>query len=157
MVRENVQALKREFETISMKRNEKVDEQPNYFARVVSSLRNLGESLDEHGAISRLLRSVPKEFDALILLLEQTSDLKNMRLEEAFGQLKVHELRLQERNSRNEEQTLLSRDFNKSNKDKRGSSSRRRVEIQILMPNYLVILSLFNFELIKTFIISYLV
>ena len=80
-----------------------------------------------------------------------------MRLEEAFGQLKVHELRLQERNSRNEEQTLLSRDFNKFNKDQRGSSSRRRVVIQILMPNYLVILSLFNFELIKTFIISYLV
>ena len=70
VVRENLQDLKREFETISMKRNEKVDEHSNCFARVVTCLGNLGESLDEHGAISRLLRSVPKEFDALILLLE---------------------------------------------------------------------------------------
>ena len=49
-----------------------------------------------------------------------------MRLEEAFGQLKVHELRLQERNSRDEEQELLSRAFNMSKKDQRGSSSSGR-------------------------------
>ena len=45
-----------------------------------------------------------------------------MRLEEAFGQLKVHEWRLQERNSRDEEQALLSRAFNMSKKDQKGSS-----------------------------------
>ena len=49
-----------------------------------------------------------------------------MRLKEAFGQVKVHELRLQERNSRDEEQALLSRTFNKSKKDQRGSSSSGR-------------------------------
>ena len=126
VVQANVQALKREFETISMKRNEKIDDYSNHFARIVTNLRDLGESLDEYGAVSRLLRSVPKDFDSLILLLEQTSDLKTMRLEEAFGQLKVHELRLQERNSRDEEQALLSRAFNMSKKDQKGSSSSGR-------------------------------
>ena len=43
-----------------------------------------------------------KDFDALILLFEQT-----MRLEEAFGQLKVRGLRLKERNSRDDEKALL--------------------------------------------------
>ena len=43
-----------------------------------------------------------------------------MRLEKTFGQVKVHELRLQERNSRDEEQTFLSRAFNKSKKDEGG-------------------------------------
>ena len=89
-------------------------------------MRDLGESLDEYGTVSRLLRSVPKDFDSLILLLEQTSDLKTMRLEEAFGQLKVHELRLQEWDSRDEEQALLSRAFNMSKKDQKGSSSSGR-------------------------------
>ena len=51
-------------------------------------------------------------------------DLKNMRLEEAFAKLKVHELRLKERNPRDEEQALLSRAFNKSQMNQRGSSSR---------------------------------
>ena len=108
------------------KRNEKIDDYSNRFARIVTNLRDLGESLNEYGAVSRLFRSVPKDFEYLILLLEQIRDLKTMRLEEAFGQLKVHELRLQERNSRDEEQALLSRTFNMSKKDQKGSSSSRR-------------------------------
>ena len=94
VVQEKVQALKREFEIIFMKRNEKIDDYSNRFARIVTNLRDLRESLDEYGAVSRLLKLVPKDFDYLILLPEQTSDLKTMRLEEAFGQLKVYELRL---------------------------------------------------------------
>ena len=55
-----MQALKRKFETISMKRNEKVDEFSNHLARIVMNLRDLGESLDNYGVVLRLLRSVPK-------------------------------------------------------------------------------------------------
>ena len=76
VVQVKVQALKREFEKISTKRNEKVDEYLNHFACIFTNLKNLGESLDEYDDVWRLLRSVPKEFDVLILLLEQTSDLK---------------------------------------------------------------------------------
>ena len=126
VVQAKVQALKMEFEIITMKRNEKIDDYSNFFARMVTDLRDLGKSLDDYGAISRLHKSVPKDFDYLILLLEQTSDLKTMRLEEAFGQLEVHELKLQERISRDEEQALLSRAFNMSKKDQKGSSSSGR-------------------------------
>ena len=80
-----------------MRRNEQQDEYSNHFAQISTNLRDLKETLDQYNDVSRLLRSVPKDFDALILLLEQTNDLKTMRLEEAFGQLKVHELRLQEK------------------------------------------------------------
>ena len=124
MVEAKLQALKREFERISMKRNEWLDEYSNFFARIVTNLRDLEETLDETGDVSRLLKSVPTDFDALILLLQQTSDLKTMRLEESFGQLNVHELRLQARNSRDEEQALLYKVFNRYNKDQRGPSSK---------------------------------
>ena len=121
-----MQALKREFETIFMKKNEKVDKYSNCFTHIVTNLIDLGENFEEYGVFSRLLKLVAKEFDTLILLLEQTSDLKTMKIEEAFGQLKVHELRLQERNSRDDEQALLSKAFNKSKKNQRGSSSSGR-------------------------------
>ena len=39
MVQAEVQALKREFEKICMKRNEKVDDYSNRFARIVKGLR----------------------------------------------------------------------------------------------------------------------
>ena len=74
VVQEKVQALTREFETISMKRNENIDDYSNRFDRIVTNLRDLGECLDEYGVVSRPLRSVPKDFDSLIFLLDQASD-----------------------------------------------------------------------------------
>ena len=56
MVQEKVEALKREFETILMKRNEKVDDYSNQFVQVVTSLLDLGENLDEYGIVSRILK-----------------------------------------------------------------------------------------------------
>ena len=62
IVEAKVEVLKREFETISMSRNEIVDEYSNRFSRIVTNLRDLEETLDEYGDVSRLLRSVPKRF-----------------------------------------------------------------------------------------------
>ena len=76
VVQAKVQALKREFETISMKRNEKIYDYSNHFAQIVTNLRDLGESLDEYGVVSSFQRSFPKDFYSLILLLEKTSYLK---------------------------------------------------------------------------------
>ena len=45
VVQAKVQALKREFETISMKRNEQVDDYSNCFAQIVTNLRDLGRVL----------------------------------------------------------------------------------------------------------------
>ena len=42
MVQAKVQALKREIEKTSMKRNEKVDDYSNHFARIFTNLLNLG-------------------------------------------------------------------------------------------------------------------
>ena len=56
VVQAKVQALKREFETISMKRNGKIYDYSNHFSRIVTNLRDLGESLDEYGDVSRLLK-----------------------------------------------------------------------------------------------------
>ena len=42
VVQGKVQALKREFETISMKRNEKIDDYSNHFARIITNLRDSG-------------------------------------------------------------------------------------------------------------------
>ena len=53
-----------------MIKNENVDDCSNLFARIVTNLRDLGESLDEYGSVSRLFRSFPKDFYSLIILLE---------------------------------------------------------------------------------------
>ena len=56
VVQAKVEALKREFETILMKRNEKEDDYSNQFVQIATSLRDLGENLDEYGIFSRVLK-----------------------------------------------------------------------------------------------------
>ena len=89
-----MQALKREFKTLTVKNNEKVDAYSTLFVHVIPSLRNLEENFDDSDVVSRLLRSILEDYDRLILPLEQFGDLKTMRQEEAIGDLKALDLRL---------------------------------------------------------------
>ena len=50
---------------------------------------------------------MPPRYDSLTLSLEQFGDLDAMTLVEAIGSLKVHEMRLSERDAREEEHTTI--------------------------------------------------
>ena len=76
--------------------------------------------------MAKLLRSMPVKYDSLTFSLEQFGNMKGLSVDEVIGSLRVHKQRLQERDSREEEQVLLARAFNQSKKGDRGSSSRGR-------------------------------
>ena len=71
---------------------------------------------------------MPLRYDSLTLSLEQFGDLNTMSLVEAIGSLEVHEMRLSERDTREEEHALLSRAMSKFKKTKQedGQTSRER-------------------------------
>ena len=128
LAQSRAQGLRREFENLSIKKTDKVNDLTDRFSRIVFKLRQLCERLDDKEAVKKLLRSMPPRYDSLTLSLEQFSDLDSMSLVEAIGSLKVHEMRLCERDSREEEQSLLSRAMSKFNKTKQedGQASRGR-------------------------------
>ncbi|CAA6658084.1 unnamed protein product [Spirodela intermedia] len=65
--------------------------------------------MEEREIMRQVLRVTPSKFDALTLSMEQYTDLDKISLDEVIGSLTVHELQLKERESREEEQTLLAR------------------------------------------------
>ena len=91
-----------------MKKTEKVSEFTDKFSRIVFELRQLSERIEDKKAVKKLLWSMPPRYDSLTLSLEQFGDLDTMSLVEAIGSLKVHEMRLSEREAREEEHALLS-------------------------------------------------
>ena len=101
-----------------MNKTDKVSDFTDRFSRIVFELRQLGERLDDKDAVKKLLRSMPPRYDSLTLSLEQFGDLESMSLVEAIGSLKVHEMRLSERDLREEEQALLSHAMCKLKKTK---------------------------------------
>ena len=128
LAQSRAQGLRREFENLSMKKTDKVSDFTDKFSRIVFELRQLGERLDDRDAVKKLLRSMPPRYDPLTLSLEQFGDLDSMSLVEAVGSLKIHEMRLSERDLRDEVQALLSRALTKFKKSKQdeGQTSRGR-------------------------------
>ena len=99
------------------------------FMHIVSDLRNLRETMEEKEAVWRFLRATPAKFDALTLSLEQFGELDKVSLDEVIGSLTVHELRLKERETREEEQVLLAKAMGKAkitNEDDSSSRGRGR-------------------------------
>ena len=126
VVQSKIQSLRREFENLAMKKDEKVSDFSSRFTKIISELRDLGERLEEKEAVAKLLRSMPVKYDSLTFSLEQFGNMRGLSVDEVIGSLRVHEQRLQERYSREEEQVLLARAFNQSKKTDHGSSSRGR-------------------------------
>ena len=63
VVQSRIQFLRREFENLSMRKDEKVSEYSLRFTKVLSELRDLGENLEEKDVVSKLLRSLQQKFD----------------------------------------------------------------------------------------------
>ena len=108
VVQSKIQSLRREFENLAMKKDEKVSDFSSRFTKIISELRDLGERLVEKEVVAKLLRSMPVKYDSLTFSLEQFGNMRGLSVDEVIGSLRVHEQRLQERDSREEEQVLLS-------------------------------------------------
>ena len=126
LIQSRIQFLRREFENLSMRKDEKVSDYSLRFTKVISELRHLGENLDEKDVVFKLLKSLQQKFDTLTLSLEHIGTIKPMTVKEVLGSLRVHESRLIERDNHEEEQALLSKASKMTKKIDRGQTSRGR-------------------------------
>ena len=77
VIQSRIQFLRREFENLSMRMDEKVSKYSLRFTKVLSKLRDLGENLEEKDVVSKLLRSLQQKFDTLTLSLSSILALSN--------------------------------------------------------------------------------
>ena len=103
-----VQTLKAEFETLSMKDTEMIDDFAMKVNNIVSNIRALGEKVEEAYVVKKLLRAVPNKFLQIASTIEQFADLDTMTVEEVIGRLKAHEERVRGQNESGEGKLLLT-------------------------------------------------
>ena len=60
---------------------------------VVKSLRGLGEKLEDHIAIKKVFRSLPDRYDPKVSSLEESRDLKILKMDELQGVLTAYDMR----------------------------------------------------------------
>nr|XP_017228118.1 PREDICTED: uncharacterized protein LOC108203631 [Daucus carota subsp. sativus] len=101
------QTLKAEFESLTMKDSEQLDDFCLKLNGLVARIRALGESIGEAYVVKKILRAVPTKFLQIASALEQFGNLETMSIEEVIGSLKAHEERLSGQVESKEGQQLL--------------------------------------------------
>lgn len=92
--RQQLQALRAEFEQHRMEESETVSE---YFSRtmaVVNKMRKLGDKIEDLVIIEKILRSMSPKFNYVVCAIEESKDIENYSIDELQGSLQVHERKI---------------------------------------------------------------
>ncbi|GAU31439.1 hypothetical protein TSUD_222100 [Trifolium subterraneum] len=114
-----LQALKRQFELLEMKNDEAVAE---YFTRVetlTNQMKNCGSTLSEEEMVEKVLRTLTHKFDHIVVTIEQTKDLSEIKMEDLQSTLEAHELKHGERNHGKEDEQALFVKFKRYQDEKK--------------------------------------
>ena len=76
----------------TMESNETIDEMHNRFINFINPLSVLGKTFSNVEINSKILRSLPREWEAKRTTIEEAHDLSKMSKEELFGTLKTYEM-----------------------------------------------------------------
>jgi hypothetical protein len=91
--RAQLQALRKDFETLHMKEGETVSD---YFARTLTNkMRFHGEKMSDVTVIEKILRSMTLKFNYVVCSIEESKDLDAMSIDELQSSLLVHAQRMQ--------------------------------------------------------------
>jgi hypothetical protein len=93
-----LQTHRAQFEGLKMKEDEDI---ATYFLRVdgvVNTIRGLGEEIKESIVVQKVLRSLPLRFDPKVSTIEESSNLKNLKMDELHGILTAYEMRMNKKN-----------------------------------------------------------
>ncbi|XP_074375805.1 uncharacterized protein LOC141717570 [Apium graveolens] len=83
-----VQTLKAEFESLSMKETDKLDDFYTNLKGLVTNKRDLGEEVKESYVVKKLLCAVSLKFLQITSTIEQFGNLEKMSMEEEIGSLR---------------------------------------------------------------------
>ncbi|RVW86250.1 Retrovirus-related Pol polyprotein from transposon TNT 1-94 [Vitis vinifera] len=92
--RQQLQALRSEFETLRMKPGESVSD---YFSRtmaIINKMRIHGEKMEDVTVIEKILRSMTPKFNYVVCSIEEWKDLDELSIDELQGSLLVHEQKI---------------------------------------------------------------
>nr|XP_017225347.1 PREDICTED: uncharacterized protein LOC108201567 [Daucus carota subsp. sativus] len=102
-----VQTLKGEFESLTMRETDNIDDFCMKLSGIATNIRVLGEVMEESSVVRKILCAVPDKFLQIASNIEQFGDMKTMTVEDLMGRPKTHEERIKGRCESADRQQLL--------------------------------------------------
>ncbi|KAI3734276.1 hypothetical protein L6452_13741 [Arctium lappa] len=91
-----LQTLRCEFDNLRMKETELIEEYYNRVILLLNQMRLNGETIEDRRVIEKIMRSLTKKFEYIVVAIEEYKDLSTMSLENLLGTLQSHELRMRQ-------------------------------------------------------------
>jgi len=93
--RAQLQALRREFELLSMKEGEKIEIFLGQTLTMVNKMKSNGEMMEQSTVVSQFLHSLTPKFNYVVCAIEESNITSVLTIDELHGSLLVHEQRMQ--------------------------------------------------------------
>jgi hypothetical protein len=94
------QLLPTKFENLKMEDDETISEFSNRIRDIANSSFALGERIPEEKLTRKILRSLPKRFDMKVTAIEESQDLRTMKMDELIGSLQAFEMTFNDRSEK---------------------------------------------------------
>ncbi|XP_077230180.1 uncharacterized protein LOC143863401 [Tasmannia lanceolata] len=91
-----LQTLRCDFDALRMKDFESVEDFYNHVISLVNQLRINGEDIQDRRIVEKILRSLTRKFEYIVVVIEESKDLATLSLESLLGSLQSHELRMKQ-------------------------------------------------------------
>lgn len=92
--RARLQTLRREFEALTMKEGEKVNEYVARALAIVNRMKIHGEKVQEQTVVEKILRSMAEKYNYVVCAIEEANNMETRSIDELQGSLLIHEQKM---------------------------------------------------------------
>jgi hypothetical protein len=92
-----LQLLTTQFEKLTMKEDENIQEFYMNILDMSNNFDTLGEKMSEEKLVRKILRSLPKRFDMKVIAIEEAQNISEIKIEELIGSLQNFEIIINDR------------------------------------------------------------
>ncbi|KAM0988950.1 hypothetical protein ACFX2A_013056 [Malus domestica] len=115
--------LRRDFEYTRMNDGEALSVYLTRLTDIVNQMKTLGEELTNQRLVQKILISLPKSYDSIASIIEETKDLDSIEVQEVIGTLKGYEQRLNMHSENLAEKAFTSLSVTERDSSYRGQGS----------------------------------
>ena len=84
--------LVHKYELFKMKHDESIKQMYTRFTDIINDLSSLGKEYTTSEMVRKILRSLPKQWEAKVTAIQEPKDLSKLLLDELIGSLMTHEI-----------------------------------------------------------------
>ena len=87
-----ISMLVHKYELFKMKHDESIKQMYTRFTDIINDLSSLGKEYTTSEMVRKILRSLPKQWEAKVTAIQEAKDLSKLPLDELIGSLMTHEI-----------------------------------------------------------------